>query len=130
VHATRAGAFYALVVFGVGFILGAIRVLLLVPRLGDTTAVVLEAPLMLVASWFVCRWVIERLNMRRAVPARSMMGVAAFIVLMLAEFALGAAVFGRSWFEQLASYATVAGAIGLVAQVTFALFPVVQVWLR
>jgi hypothetical protein len=37
--ATRAGAFYAIIVFLIGFIFGSIRVLLLAPRLGETGAV-------------------------------------------------------------------------------------------
>jgi uncharacterized membrane protein len=36
---TEAGALYAIIVFLIGFILGTIRVLLLLPRLGETTAV-------------------------------------------------------------------------------------------
>jgi hypothetical protein len=105
--------------FLMGFILGTIRVLLLVPRLGETTAVIIEAPMMLVASWFVCRWV------RRTVSARSLMGLVAFVVLMSAEVGLGA-VFGRSLVDQLAAFKSPPGAIGLGAQVIFAIFPVIQ----
>jgi len=68
------------VVFLIGFILGTIRVLLLVPRLGETTAVIVEAPIMLTASWFVCRWSVDRLDVRRTVSARSLMRLAAFRV--------------------------------------------------
>ena len=41
---TKAGAFYAIIAFVIGFILGTIRVLLLVPRLGETTAASLKRP--------------------------------------------------------------------------------------
>ena len=51
-RATKAGALYAIIVFVIGFILGTIRVLLVAPRLGETTAVIIEAPIMLAASWF------------------------------------------------------------------------------
>jgi hypothetical protein len=95
-----------------GFIFGTIRVLLLVPRLGETTAVIVEAPIMLAASWFVCRWCVDRLNVMRTVPARSLMGLVAFVVLMSAEVGLGA-VFGRSLVDQLTTYGSLAGAIGL-----------------
>jgi hypothetical protein len=54
-RAIEAGALYATMVFLMGFILGTIRVLLLVPRLGETIAVIVEAPIALAASWFVCR---------------------------------------------------------------------------
>jgi hypothetical protein len=128
-QATKAGALYAILVFSIGFILGTVRVLLLAPRLGETTAVIIEAPMMLAASWFVCRWCADWINMRRTVPARSLMGVVAFLVLMSAEVGLGA-VFNRSFVDQLANYGSLAGAIGLSAQVIFATFPAIQVWQR
>ena len=122
-----AGALYAIVVSLIGFIFGTIRVLLFVPRLGETSAVILEIPLILVASWFVCRWCVNRLDVAATVPARSLMGLVAFLVLMSAEVGLGA-VLGRSLVDQVAAYGSQAGAIGLAAQVIFAMFPVVQVW--
>ena len=64
-QATKAGALYAIVVFSIGFILGTIRVLLVAPRQGETTAVIIEAPIMLAASWFVCRWCVNWINVRR-----------------------------------------------------------------
>ena len=88
-QATKAGALYAIVVFSIGFMLGTIRVLLLAPRLGETTAVIIEAPIMLSASWFVCRWCVDRLDVRRTVPARSLIGLVAFLVMMSAEVGLG-----------------------------------------
>jgi len=58
------------------------------------------------------------------------MGVVAFVVLMAAEFGLTAVAFGRSPAEYLVSYGPMSGAIGLAAQVAFAVIPVVQVWRR
>jgi hypothetical protein len=78
---TEAGALYAIIVFLIGCIFGTIRVLLLVPRLGETTAVIVEALIMVAASWFVCRCCLDRLDVRRTVPARSLMGLVAFVVL-------------------------------------------------
>ena len=46
-RATKAGALYAIIVFLIAFILSTIRVLLVAPRLGETTAVIIEAPIML-----------------------------------------------------------------------------------
>jgi hypothetical protein len=54
-RATGADAVYAIIAFLIGFILGAIRVLLVAPRLGGTLAVIIETPIMLTTSWFVCR---------------------------------------------------------------------------
>jgi hypothetical protein len=128
-RATEAGAVYAIIVFLIGFILGTIRVLLLAPRLGETIAVIVEAPVILAASWFVCRWCVDRLDVRRTVSARSLMGLVAFLVLMSVEVGMGA-VFGRSLVDQLDSYGYSAGAISLAAQVIFAMFSVLQVWRR
>jgi hypothetical protein len=71
----RAGVLYAIIVFLIGFILGTIRVLLVVPRLGETTAVIIEAPVMLTASWLICRWCVDRLDVAATVPVRSSIGV-------------------------------------------------------
>ena len=57
------------------------------------------------------------------------MGLVAFLVLMSTEVCMGA-VFGRSLVDQLASYGSPSGAIGLAAQVIFAVFPVIQGWRR
>jgi hypothetical protein len=54
------------------------------------------------------------------------MGLVAFVVLMSAEMGLGA-VLGRSLLDQVAAHRSPSGAIGLAAQVVFAMFPVVQV---
>jgi hypothetical protein len=127
-RATKAGALYAIIVFVIGFVLGTIRVLLLAPLLGEATVIV-EAPIMLAASWFVCCWCLDRLDVAATVPTRSLMGLVAFLVLMSAEVGLGA-VLGRSLVDQVASYRSLARAIGLAAQVIFAIFPVIQVWRR
>ena len=81
-RATKAGALYAVIIFLIGFILGTIRVLLVAPHLGETTAVIIEAPIILGASWFVCRLCVDRLEVRRMVAARSAIGLVAFLVLM------------------------------------------------
>ena len=124
-----AGALYAAVVFLIGFIFGTLRVMLLIPALSDTTAVLLELPFILLASWFVCRWCVDRLGVCRSAQARALMSVVAFVVLMVVEFGLGM-ILGRRIVDQLAGLASPAGVIGLTAQVLFGLFPVVQVWRR
>ena len=77
----------------------------------------------------MCRWCVDRLDVRRMLPVRSLIRSVAFLVLMSAEVGMGA-VFGRSLMVQRAAYGSLAGAIGLAAQVIFAMFPVIQVWRR
>jgi hypothetical protein len=63
----EAGVLYFALVFGAGFVLGTVRTLWLVPRVGTRTAELMEAPIMLVITILVARWVVRHL----AVPAAS-----------------------------------------------------------
>ena len=128
--AIPAGVIYALIVFLIGFIFGAVRTLLLIPHLGETLSVSVEAPFMLAASWFVCRWCVERLHVSRRAGARTAMGVVEFFVLMLAELGLSVLAFDRSVAQFSAAYGTLPGMIGLAAQIVFAAFPITHVWKR
>jgi hypothetical protein len=122
----KAGAIYAFAVFLIGFVIGAIRVLLIVPRLGETVAVCLEAPVMLALSWQVSRWSAARFAVSNGFMARLGMGLAAFAILMSLEFALAVLAFGRSTAEYLAALASIPGAIGLATQIAFAFIPLLQ----
>jgi hypothetical protein len=124
--AIRAGAVYFAFVFLAGFALGTLRVLVVAPRLGATVAVLLEAPVILAISWAACGWCLRRLKPPATVSARATMGAVAFALLMSAELGLSVLVFGRSIAAHFADYGTAAGAIGLAAQIGFALLPLVE----
>lgn len=124
-QAVVAGAAYFALVFTAGFVLGTVRVLLLLPRLGEGPAVALELPVMLVLSWFASAFVTARLAVPRAGPVRALMGLSAFGLLMLAEAAL-ALMLGRGIGEHLASYGEPAKLAGLAAQAVFAAIPSIQ----
>ena len=125
----KAGAAYATSVFLVGFVLGTVRVLFVVPRFGETLAVSLEAPIMVIVSWAASRWSAHQFAVPPNVTARAVMGAGAFVVLMLAEAVVAVGIFGRSLSGQIASYQSTGGATGLLAQIAFAIFPLVQGWL-
>jgi hypothetical protein len=57
----KAGAAYFALVFAVGFVLGTIRTLWLVPRVGTRTAELMEMPLMLAATILAARRTLLRL---------------------------------------------------------------------
>lgn len=61
---TRVAALYFVLVFGVGFVLGPIRVLLFEPQLGARSAELIEAPIMFLAICLISRW----LNQRQGSP--------------------------------------------------------------
>lgn len=57
----KGGSIYFAVVFGAGFILGPLRILGLVPRVGERLAELIETPIMLVVVILAARWVSRRL---------------------------------------------------------------------
>ena len=57
----KAGALYFALVFGAGFVLGTIRTLWVVPRLGMRVAELMETPIMLVVTIAAARWIVHRL---------------------------------------------------------------------
>jgi len=112
--------------FAIGFVLGTVRVLLVVPRLGECTAVLLELPVMLASSWLVCRWIVGKLALTTDLSARLSMGGVAFILLMLAEACVSVFVFERSIAEHMAGYANADRLMGFAAQVVFASMPLIH----
>ena len=129
-RAATAGLVYFGLVFAVGFLLGTLRVLVLVPRLGETTAVITELPLMLAVSWLTCQWVVVRLEVAPVLATRAVMGAVAFALLMLAELAVATLGLGRSFSEHVAHYREASASLGLAAQIAFALLPSLQILLR
>ena len=125
-RATLAGFAYFCIVFAVGFVLGALRVLILIPRLGETAAILLELPILLTLSWMVCGWLTAHFDIPTAFSARLVMGALAFAVLMLAELGGSTIGFGRSLSEHLEQYRRIPALLGLAGQIAFAVFPVIQ----
>jgi hypothetical protein len=70
----KAGVLYFGLVFGVGFVLGTIRTLWVVPRVGTRKAELMETPIMLVITIVAARWIILRLSVPSMGFARLEMG--------------------------------------------------------
>ena len=126
----NAGVAYAVTVFAIGFLLGTARVLLLAPRLGSTIAVLVEAPIILTASWYVSSFWIRRLAVGAEIRSRTVVGAIAFVTLMILEVMLSISLFHRSIGEYFAGLRSLPGAIGLAAQVCFATFPLLNLVVR
>jgi len=118
----RAGVAYFALVFAAGFVLGAVRVPLLVPRLGERTAELLELPFMGLVVVLVSRW---RQRRTPELSPSQQLGVGGFALLLLltAECALGAVLQGRSPIEVLLAHDPVSGSVYYVLLVVFALLP-------
>jgi hypothetical protein len=124
-HNLKAGAIYFALVFAVGWILGPIRQLWIVPHLGHITGLLLELPLIYNAGGddLRPRWVLRRLNLPHALRTRAQIGVVALGILLPAELAGALWVRGASVREYLASLATVPGLISLLSFLAFAAVP-------
>jgi hypothetical protein len=74
----KAGVLYFAVVFGAGFVLGPMRILWAVPRLGTRVAELLEAPIMFVVTIVAARWIVRRFAVPPTPSSRLGMGGIAF----------------------------------------------------
>ena len=125
-NAIRAGAAYFVMVFICAFAIGTVRVLFVAPRTGPTAAVMLEAPILLAISWIAARGCIRRWTTPSTAAARLVMGATGFTLLMVVEASVAALVFHRPLQDQVADLGSPAGAIGLAAQMGFALTPLAR----
>jgi hypothetical protein len=121
-HVLKASAIYFISVFGVGFVLGTIRVLLIVPYIGVRWAELFEQPLMLLASFYFARLVVRYFG--PFAPARRLaIGIIALAFLLAAELSLTLFVQGLAFSQYLASRDAVAGVAYLLSLAAFALMP-------
>lgn len=119
-----AGAVYFLIVFGVGFLLGVVRTLWLVPRLGVRWAELVEIPVMLVVIYLAARWMGDRLGLdAHSRMVRVGVGLVALFLLLAAELLLVLQLRGLSLAEYIASRDPVAGTAYGLSLLVFAAMP-------
>jgi hypothetical protein len=121
---------YFALVLGTGFLLGMVRVPLLVPRLGERYAELLEMPFMFVAIVLAARYVERRFALPASLSLRLQIGFLALALSVLAELLLAAALQGRSVAQYIASRDPVSGAVYLGMLLLFALMPSLLARLR
>ena len=110
-------------VFAVGFLLGTIRVLWLVPKVGIRTAELLEMPVMVAASFLAARWVVRRLPASFSMKSRLALGIASLSILLSVEVGFTTAVRGLSLSEYLETRDPVSSTAYFVALGLFSLMP-------
>jgi hypothetical protein len=121
------GAIYFALVFGAGFVLGPIRILWLVPRVGERIAELIEAPIMLVVIVVVARWVVHRLGAAAPRAERLAVGLIALALLLIFEFAVVLGLRGLTVAEYVAGRDPVARVVYLVMLGLFAAMPLAVV---
>lgn len=122
----RAAILYFLITFAIAFILGAVRTMLIAPRIGGLAAVMLEVPVMILVSWLVAGRVIAHCAVPARMGPRLAMELGAFVLLMAVEITLGVYGFGRPVAQIVQDMLTPAGLIGLGGQIVFAFVPVLR----
>jgi len=122
-RALKASVGYFLLVFAVGFALGAIRVPFVVPRLGVRWAELLEMPLMLFSSFLAARFCVRRYGPFSAVR-RLGIGALALALLVASELGLTVAL-GQSVGEYIAGRDPVSGIAYLISLSVFAVLPLI-----
>ena len=114
---------YFVLVFGAGFILGPIRILLVIPRVGVRAAELMEAPIMLMVTIAASRWMVRRFPEPSNLPRRLAMGFLALALMLGAEFSLAYALQRISVREYLANRDPVSGTVYYALLVVFAILP-------
>ncbi len=120
----KAGATYFGLVFSAGFVLGVVRTLWLVPRVGERWAELLEAPLMLVVIVVAARWVVPRFELR-STASLLLTGGFALGLLGVAELTLVLGLQGMELAEYVDSRDPVSGGVYLALLGVFALGPMI-----
>jgi hypothetical protein len=112
----KGGLFYFGAVFALGLILGALRALYVVPEFGQSLAVAIELPFILIFAWFACHWL--------------MIKCAAFALLLVAEwvtrFVFNRVILGDGTLPPVVATQSFADGLGIAGQVAFGLLPLIM----
>ena len=119
----RASLVYFALTFGAGFVLGPLRIIFLVPRVGARAAELIEMPVMIGITWLAARWVTQKFSVPPERGPRLSVGVMAGVLLLLAEFTLVLRLRGLTLEEYFATRDPVSGAAYYAAVLLLMLMP-------
>lgn len=119
----KPAAMYFILVFGAGVVLGTVRVLVVVPQIGERTAELLEMPLMLVTIVLAAHWINRRFPDIAGAPSKLGIGLMALGLMFSAELVVGVVLRGISPIELLVNRDPVSGTAYYASLVLFAAMP-------
>ena len=119
----KGGALYFVLVFAAGFALGTARILWLAPLLGERTAELAEAPVMLAISALAARWLTRRPGEPLSRAGWLGAGFVALALLLAAELTVVLWLRGLTLRAYVAGRDPVAGSVYLLSLALFALMP-------
>ena len=121
----EAALVYFALVFGLGFLLGAIRVPFIVPRLGRRKAELLEMPFMLVGIILAARFLVKQFVLPNTIFAYLSVGMLALSLLIMAEGLLVICLQKQTIHQYIASRDSISGSVYAILLVIFALMPLI-----
>lgn len=119
----KAALVYFVIVFGAGSVLGPIRTLLVVPRLGERMAELIELPLMLIVILLAAKFIVRRFQLPPYIIYRLGAGVLALALGIVFEFGLVLRLRGLTLAEYFQMRDPVAAAAYYISLVLLALMP-------
>lgn len=124
----KIGALYFLVVFAVGFILGVVRIMFLVPILGQRYAELAEMPVMLMVVFLTAYVLVRKYGHRLSGDATLGFGFVAVVMLIIVEFTVVLGLRGLSLAEYVEGRDPVASFVYAASLLVFALAPWLVSW--
>jgi hypothetical protein len=119
----KAALIYFAVVFGTGFVLGTIRVLWIIPGIGERNAELLEQPLMLIAIVLAAQWIVRRTRSASRPIDHLTIGLVALTLLVVAELLIVLELRKLSFSEYVRSRDPVSATVSFVMLGVFGLMP-------
>lgn len=119
----RASFLYFALVMGAGFLLGSVRVLFVVPHLGERWAELAEMPIMAMVIFVAAGYILRRYPEVQTRGRALVVGFTALALSVSAELVLAVVLQSQSLAEYLASRDKISGSVYLVMLVAFALMP-------
>lgn len=120
----QAAGLYFLLVFSAGFMLGTVRVLFIVPAIGERAAELLEMPLMLLVVAMAARFIAGKFaGSIHGTPQWLHVGAIAFACMLTADVGVGVALRGMTVWQALVERDPVSGTAYYLALAFLALAP-------
>ena len=119
----RAALVYFAIVLGTGFVLGALRVPILVPRIGERWAELAEMPVMATVIFVAAGYILRRFP-EIALPGRSLVvGFLALALSVSAELGLAVVLQDKTLAEFISSRDKISGSVYIALLLVFAIMP-------
>lgn len=117
------GLLYSTLVFVAGFILGRIRLLFVVPKIGERYAELIEMPIMLIGIFDSARFIVRKLQSEVKLNSYLYIGILALLVLLIFEFTLVLGLQGMSIEEYFVSRDPISGTAYVLSLLIYMLMP-------